>query len=275
MIIGYKRVAIAESSWFAVSGSIVTDHLLSDGKPSTATRVQNTSVLMGFGANFDIELQPVRMIAVLGLVCSVAGGDPSAEFPAGSTIEITCGAYNTTVDPADHIGVDGRCNIYLVLPATINSSAIEVRITLGTVPSGTHYVDCGEIVVADAIEVCPRPGIAWALVDPTEATRTIGQQLHFASRRPYRRLSTDIRPTSHVGTFGSITSDIEAVRYALSRDRLGLVTLDDSTQETITRTTVFGRVVIGDIQRVENSRAAASLYTSTLTVEEIPASDPS
>lgn len=271
MLIGYNRVAIDDASWFATAGSIVTDIALSDGKPSTRTRVSNSSYLSGFSANFDAA-SSVRIIAIIGLTASVNGGAQSSSFPSGSEVEIVCGTYTESFDPLDHIGPDGRCSIYAVLPATISASAITVGFQVGTV-SQPHYVDCGEIAIFDAIEVRARPGVSWSLVDPSEVTRTIGQQLHTAARRPYRRLTTEICPTSEATSVGTVGTDLESVRYALSRDKVGIVCLDDSSQATVTRSTVFGRVTVGDIQHVQQSAASNRLYTASLVAEEIPAGD--
>jgi hypothetical protein len=272
MIIGYKRVTIDDANWFATAGTIATDIALSDGKPATRTRVTNASLLLGLSANFD-ETSQVRMIAILGITASVNGGAASSTFPGTSEIEVTCGAYNVTMDPNDHIGPDGRCNVYLVLPAAISASDIAVGVVIDQSGVTASYLDVGEIAVFDGVEVCARPGASWTLIDPTEVARTIGQQMHAAARRPYRRLNAEIRPTSETATVGTVGSDIESMRYALSRDKLGLVCLDDSSQATVTRSTVFGRVTIGDLQHVAQSKASNRLYTATVTAEEIPAGD--
>lgn len=271
MLIGFNRVAIDDASWFATAGSIGTDIALSDGKPSTRTRVSNSSYLSGFSANFD-DTSNVRIIAIIGLTVSVNGGAQSSSFPAGSEVEIVCGTYAEVFDPLNHIGPDGRCSIYAVLPATISASAITVGFQVGAV-SQPHYVDCGEIAIFDAIDVRARPGVSWSLVDPSETMRTIGQQLHTAARRPYRRLTTEICPTSEATSVGAVGADLESVRYALSRDKVGVVCLDDSSQATVTRSTVFGRVTVGDINHVQQSAASNRLYTASLVAEEIPAGD--
>ena len=271
MLIGYSRVAIDDANWYTTAGTLATDIALSDGKPATRTRVTNTSVLLGLSANFDAT-STVRMIAILGITASVNGGAASSTFPGTSEIEVTCGAYNVTLDPNDHIGPDGRCSVYLVLPSAISAGSITVGVTLDTGTTG-HFVDIGEIAVFSASEVYVRPGASWTLIDPSEVARTIGQQIHTAARRPYRRLNAEIRPTSESATVGTVGSDIESMRYALSRDKIGLVCLDDSSQATVTRSTVFGRVTIGDLQHVAQSAASNRLYTATVTAEEIPAGD--